>query len=207
LACTTAKKLYRDHPLMPGVKKALQACRPGSGEVADLMATIRDKQKAALLAGRRTGNEPAPTLSLEGDNFQTVEVNPVAANTVTVLVFFSTWCPHCAAELPRINGFVTAAQALPNLRDRVRVIGVRTAVEKERIPYEQFIAGIKPQFPIYTDATFSLVFGQFVRTQEIRPELPTLAVLDSQGVVRFLIPSGDYRDTGQELMWAVEALL
>jgi thiol-disulfide isomerase/thioredoxin len=146
-------------------------------------------------------------LSLESDGFQTVEVEPAISSKVSVWVFFSTWCPHCAAELPRVNAFLRALEARADLRDRVRVIGIRTAVEKERIPYAQFLAQVRPQFPIYSDSTMSLVFGQFCRTQNIPPELPTLAVLDSQGVVRFLLGSGPYRDTSQELIWAVETLL
>jgi thiol-disulfide isomerase/thioredoxin len=202
--CSTAQELFREHPLLPGVDEALAAC---GGDTAALAALLRRSQRRSLLAGQRIGDTPVPALSLENEGLRTVEVAPAISNTVSVWVFFSTWCSHCATELPRVNAFVRAVEARADLRARIRVIGIRTAVEKERIPYAQFLAQVRPEFPIYFDSTMSLVFGQFCRTQSIAPELPTLAVLDSQGVVRFLLASGPYRDTSQELIWAVETLL
>jgi hypothetical protein len=53
----------------------------------------------------------------------------------------------------------------------------------------------------------SLSFARFAKAAGITPGLPTLAVLDRGGVLRYLLEPGDYRDTAQELRWAVESLL
>ena len=47
----------------------------------------------------------------------------------------------------------------------MRVLGVRTAVERETIPYEQFLAEYKPNFPIFSDATS----GAYPTTRSARP--------------------------------------
>ena len=47
---------------------------------------------------------------------------------LTVVAFFSSWCPHCNKEMPRLNDFVRRIGADPALKERVRLLGVRTAV-------------------------------------------------------------------------------
>ncbi len=203
--CGTAQELFQAHPMLPRTSEALSACGPD--RVLELTEKIRTNQKRELLDRQRESDTPAPALSLEDDQMQPVEVSAGEANMISVWVFFSTWCPHCASELPRINAFVRATEQSPKMRGRVHVLGIRTAVEKERIPYATFLERTKPTFRILTDATFSMAFSRFAKTQGVRPELPTVAVLDSDGRVRYFLAPGDYRDTARELTWAVESLL
>ena len=118
---------------------------------------------------------------------------------------------HLVPPLPRryaqITAFVAALRRDPESAQRVRVLGVRTAVERETEPYESFLARYQPNFPIYTDATMSLAFARFAKATGIKPMLPTIALVDKDGVVRLLVESNPYRDTVQDLTWGVRAIL
>jgi thiol-disulfide isomerase/thioredoxin len=205
-SCAAAEALYRAAPVLPGARDALGVCGD-KGDATPVVARIQSEQRAAFLATRRNGDEPASTLSLEGPGFVSVEVPFGEPGKVSVVVFFSTWCPHCLRDLPLVNAFARSLAGNPKLRDRVRVVGVRTAVERERVPYEEFLTAVEPAFDIWFDATMSLQFGRFAKEHEIVTTLPRVAVADETGVVRFLIAPGAYRDVVQELTWAVEALL
>ncbi len=201
-ACAQAKLVYAHHPLLPGARDALRSC----GEIAATAALIDEETRRSLVASGRQG-EPAPILEIEDDDARLVTLALAAPQKVTVVVFFSTWCPHCVVELPRIEAFWRLAQNTPRLKERVRVLGVRTGVERESEPYAAFRKRVPLSFPLFTDATMSLAFGKFARAHGTPAALPTLAVADAAGVVRYFLPSGDWRDTTLELQWAVDALL
>ena len=148
-----------------------------------------------------------PSLSLEVKDFKEVELPLHKAGKITVAVFFATWCAHCRAELPRIIAFVRSAASQSRLKDKVRVVGIRTAIDKEKQPYAEFLAAFEPNFPIYTDAVMSMAFSKFSKSQNLAASIPTVAVIDGQGIVRYIVASGDYRDTGRELLWAIDSLL
>lgn len=205
-SCASAKAVFRAAPTLPGTREALRSCA-GDGNVEPIVTRIEREQRQELLSSRRDGGTPASDLSLEGPGFVSVEVPLGEPGKVTVVVFFSTWCPHCKRELPKINAFARTVRATAELRNRVRIIGVRTAVERERQPYEEFLAELDPQFEIWFDATMSLQFGRFAKEHGIATSLPCVAVADENGVVRYLFGSGEYRDVPQELTWAVESLL
>jgi peroxiredoxin len=206
-ACTRAKLIYKDEPLLPGAKAALAACVSPDKSAARLVAEIDSLRRARLLASRRDVGDPVKTLSLETEQHEPKDLEVRDPARVTVLAFFSTWCPHCNKELPRLNAFAASLPKDPELKDRVRVVGVRTAVEREVEPYEAFIGRHKPVFPILTDPTLSLSFGAFCKSQGLKPALPTIAVVDPSGLVRYLLVAGDYQDTAQDLRWAVHSLL
>jgi thiol-disulfide isomerase/thioredoxin len=204
-ACAAAKTVFRAAPILPGARRALRACSE-DGEPTQVIARIQSEQRRALLATRRDSDTPASTLSLEGPGFVGIEVPFGVPGKVSVVVFFATWCPHCLRELPLVNAFARGVQGDPVLHDRVRVVGVRTAVEREQMPYEEFLARFEPAFDIWFDATMSLQFGRFAKEHGIVTSLPRIVVADETGVVRYLLRSGDYRDIRQELTWAVESL-
>ena len=52
----------------------------------------------------------------------------------------------------------------------------------------------------------SLVFQKFMQDQGKKPGLPTLAVVDAQGIVRYFMENGEYRNLEEELLWALESL-
>lgn len=202
-ACATAKALYRTAPLLSGAREALGAC----GDGAAMAARLTDEAKQAFLATDRKGGKPPPVISLDDEKGLPLDLDVSKLGRVTVLVFFSTWCPHCGLELPRVAAFVKGLTKTPGLAEKVTVLGVRTAVEREREKYEDFAKRVGINFRVVTDSTMSLGFVAFARSQGREAALPTIAVLDPRGIVRFVAESGDFRDTATELAWAVHALV
>ena len=86
------------------------------------------------------------------------------------------------------------------------MIGIRTAIEREQEPYSAFQKRFNLNFPIYTDPAMSLVFQKFMQTNGKKPALPTLAVVDAKGSVRYFIENGEHRKLEEELLWALESL-
>ena len=205
--CKHAERLYAEHSLIPGLTDALQACVTPTHPLTTVMADLKEAARTTLLHHSLAASPPVEALNVETAEGQPREVPLHEAGKVTVAVFFATWCPHCRAELPRVKAFVDWAAKHPEWQDKVRVLGVRTAVEKESETYDAFKAAISPNFPIFTDATLSLAFSHFARATGVPAALPTTAVLDEHGVVRFFLEPGDFRDTQAELTWAVESLL
>lgn len=70
----------------------------------------------------------APTLS--GYNFagEPVNVNPGSDGKPTLLVFLAHWCPHCNAEVPRLNDWRDKGLVPENLR----VVGVTTSSRQDQ---------------------------------------------------------------------------
>ena len=205
--CKSAERLYAEHSLIPGLQDALQACVAPDRPLLKVLADLNQAARSDLLRRSLPTSPAAEALSVETATGQSQEVALYEPGKVTVAVFFATWCPHCRAELPRVKAFVDLVNSRPEWRDRVRVLGVRTAVEKEAEPYDTFRSAVSPNFPIFTDATLSLAFSHFAKTTGIPAALPTTAILDDQGSVRFFLEPGDFRDTKSELTWAVESLL
>jgi thiol-disulfide isomerase/thioredoxin len=202
-ACARARMLYTEHPLLEGVRQTLASC----GDAAAEAATLERAGKERLLRERKEGSTPVPDLELESLDLKQVQLDLAKSGKVTVLVFFATWCPHCQAEMPRLVDFAGRLKKDASLTGRVQVIGVRTSLERETESYESFAARYRPNFTVYTDPTMSLAFSRFAKAVGISPGLPTVAVIDHRGVLRYLVSHGDHRDSAKELTWAVQSLL
>jgi len=72
----------------------------------------------------------APLLSGLNFNGKAIVMDP-AANGPYMLVFLAHWCPHCNAEVPRLNDWKNSGAVPPDLN----VIGVATAVSKASANY------------------------------------------------------------------------
>ncbi len=210
-ACGLGKALFRQHPVLPGVKDVLKACakhaKSADKETDAIITALREERRRALLKTVRKGNKAPDVLSLEGPKAEPIELKLAEKDKITVAVFFATWCPHCRAEFPRMVSFANYIEKSILFKSRVRVLGIRTAVEREKEPYEDFEKRFRPNFPIYTDATMALNFAKFSRSQGLSGGLPTIAIIDGTGDVRFLLDTGDYSDVQRELEWAVGMLL
>src|SRR5690606_16598277 len=119
---------------------------------------------------------------------------------VTVAVFFATWCPHCQMELPRVVAFARMAQKHEELAGKVRVLGIRTAIEKEVEPYEEFERRMGLNFQVYTDPVMALAFSKFAKAHGLGGGIPVVAVVDRRGYTRFNLINGDYRNTARDLL-------
>jgi len=203
-SCQTVERLWLAHPHLPALGELLPACvqaRP------NLLATLGAEAKRQFLAEALPRPIATPMLSLEGPALENVDLNLAEGGKVTVLVFFSTWCPHCAAELPRVVEFAKRVAADARLAPLVRVIGVRTAVERESEPYDAFARRMGINFQVLTDPVMSLALARYCGAVGLPPALPALAVVDKAGFVRFVLEPGAYKDTTRDLLWAVEAVL
>ena len=204
-ACRAAQNLYAAAPLFDESFAMLESCG-GEEKAKKISVQIRDIQKKELLKADVNMSEPVPEIMVQGEAFNDIPL-PLMNGKHTVLLFFATWCPHCQAEFPRIKAFQKALKNDPVLKNKVQLIAVRTAVEREKQPFESFLREFRPNFKIYTDATMSLAFSQFARSQSIAAGLPTLVVIDKNGHLRWVMPTGAYRDTAQDLHWVTHEMV
>lgn len=203
-ACDVAQALFLAQPLFPGAVSTLGACPEGAQTVEK---QLREQQKKRFLSGDRGKSIRAPKIAVEDEKHQAIDLALFAPGKTTVAVFFATWCPHCKAELPRIIDFVKKLKNDNALQKKVTVLGIRTAVDKEKESYAAFLQKTPMNFPVYTDATMSLALASFAKALTIRAGIPIVAVMDAEGFVRFLLENGEYRDIETELRWAVESLV
>ncbi len=195
-ACDAFKKLYADHPLFEGLSEGLKTC---GSDAAQLKAELDKERKTTFLTSRRAGGSPTAALNLQNETGEDLSLNLAEANKPTVLVFFATWCPHCQNEMPKLVKFVEAMD-----KSKAQFVGVRTSVEREKMSYSEFKAQYKPNFPIYTDATMSLVFGKFAREEQTVASMPKIAILDRKGVVQFILENNTFEDPIEQIRWALE---
>ncbi len=203
--CTKALLVRRAHPLMPENKTTLEKCaKVDKGFNAKLAAA--EKEDRELFMGLKQDGATIPTIDVDDAKLQPVKLAAGEPGKITVMMFFATWCPHCQAELPKVTAFAEHVAKDATLKNKVRVLGVRTAIEREAEPYEAFQQRFKIGFPIYTDTAMSTSYQKVVQDAGLKGGFPTLIVTDEKGKLRFEMPAGEFRDTEKELEWAVKSL-
>jgi thiol-disulfide isomerase/thioredoxin len=201
-SCQAAKMLLEHHPLIPGGSEALQICVQQGQSLKELQAELDSAAQRRLSQAEVSVHGAPAALSLLTPAGRPVTVPLASPHQATVLVFFATWCPHCQAELPHLRRFINAIKQSDTLREKVRVVAVRTAQAKETPAARKFWRSFAADFETYADADMSQAFAAFARATGRPTMLPTTAVLDGQGTVRFFIEPGLYRDIQSELIWA-----
>lgn len=90
------------------------------------------------------------------------KVNQIKAKAV-IIEIYSMYCPYCQAEAPNINRLYTSIENNPELKDKVKIIGIG-------VGNSQFETGVFKKkytiaFPLIPDEDFKLhkIFGE-VRT-------------------------------------------
>ncbi|MEZ0311774.1 MAG: TlpA family protein disulfide reductase [Myxococcota bacterium] len=203
--CAKALLVRRAHPLLPDNKTTLDKCgKSEKGFAAKLTAS--EKEDRELFLGLKQAGAQVPTIEVDDNKLQPVKLAAGEPGKVTVMMFFATWCPHCQAELPKISAFADRIQKDKALASKVRVIGVRTAIERETETYEAFQQRFKISFPVYTDTAMSTSYSKVVNDAGLKGGFPTLLVTDETGKLRYEMPAGEWRDTDKELEWAVKSL-
>ncbi len=202
-ALQTLALLLTHHPRIPDGEATLLGV-VGPQAAAALKAQVTARAKERFLATEVEVAGPFAAASLRDEKGGEVQLHVADPNAVTVLVYFATWCPHCQAELPQLRAFLAQAAQDPTAPP-VRVVAVRTAVEKENAAAQRFWAGFAPNFAVYVDGDMSQAFAAFARTTGRPTMLPTTAVSDRPGTPRYFFEPGRYRDVRAELSWAVGA--
>ncbi len=203
--CAKALLVRRAHPLLPDNKATLDTCaKTDKGFAAKLAAS--DTEDRDLFLGLKQTGPQIPTIEVDDAKLQPVKLAAGEPGKVTVMMFFATWCPHCQAELPKVSSFAERMAKDKALQGKVRVVGVRTAVERETETYDAFAQRFKVSFPVYTDTAMATSYTKVVNDAGLKGGFPTLIVTDETGKLRYEMPAGEWRDTDKELEWAVKSL-
>ncbi len=80
-------------------------------------------------AGDIAIGEQAPVLA--GENFAGEEVTIGEPGTPTAVVFLAHWCPHCQAEVPRVQAWLDGGGGV----DGVEIVSVSTSINSARANY------------------------------------------------------------------------
>jgi thiol-disulfide isomerase/thioredoxin len=119
---------------------------------------------------------------LVGQDFagQTVRVD-AAANGPTMVVFLAHWCPHCNAEVPRINELRDAGR----FPEGLDIIAVSTALNPGRpnFPPSQWFEDMDWTYPVLVDGVDMVQQNFIAATAYGIDGFPFVALLDAEGKV------------------------
>jgi thiol-disulfide isomerase/thioredoxin len=202
--CERAKPLFRDQPLLPEAETWLSLC-PGSSEA--LANSLREERRRAVAAEMRKDDSKLPSLSLLDDNARPMERDLARDGRITVLIFFAAWCPHCQKAFPEFRAFADSVKKDPTLRDKVRVVAVRTYTERDVEPYTDFARRFEPNFAVWTDGPQGASLRRIAAAFGLPTGIPRLLVVDARGMLRFVVDAGPNREISRELLWAAEAVV
>jgi thiol-disulfide isomerase/thioredoxin len=88
-------------------------------------------------------------LGLAGDgNFDPLSIS----GHLLLIEIFSMYCPHCQREAPDVNRLYEAIQASPDLRNRVKMVGI--GVGNSEFEVNHFRNHYKVPFPLFPDEEF-----------------------------------------------------
>jgi thiol-disulfide isomerase/thioredoxin len=167
-------------------KRMTLAVRNATGKVRTVVLAPAARPSEAQLARDRLMDKPAPELALKQHGTTDAPKMLAAYRGHPLLVdFWATWCGPCVHELPMLEQF-RKKHAVRGLQ----VIGISTETEptiREAVTHH----GIK--HPILVDAEEKVFRAYSIMA------LPTLVLLDKNGVVRAVEVGGD--------LGAVEAAL
>ncbi len=202
--CGRAKPLFRDQPLLPGAETWLTLC-PGSSEA--LADSLREERRRAVAAEMRKDDSKLPSLSLLDDHGRPLERDLSRDARVTVLIFFAAWCPHCQQAFPEFRAFADNLKKDPALRDKVRVVAVRTYTERDVEPYADFARRFEPNFTVWTDGPQAASLRKIAAAYGLPTGIPRVLVVDAKGMLRFLVDASPNREISRELLWSAEAVV
>jgi thiol-disulfide isomerase/thioredoxin len=106
--------------------------------------------------------------------------NPITidatADGPTMVVLLAHWCPHCNAEIPRLNEWRESG----DVPDGLNVIGVSTGVSPDRqnYPPDQWLVAKDWQWPVLADSAEHTAFEAYGGAF-----FPTVVIIGSDGRV------------------------
>ena len=136
----------------------------------------------ALFAGRLAAQDDelglpvgtkAPAVTVEDLNGQPVDLTRVAGSKPVLVEFWATWCPVCAALLPKIEAAHT------RYHDKVDFVVVAVAVNESRSSVQRHLAQHPLPFQFLWDTN-----GNAVRAFQA-PATSYIVVLDGSGKIAY----------------------
>lgn len=115
--------------------------------------------------------ETAPDFEVKTMAGEIVALKDMIANNKAVLVFWTTWCPSCRREVPKVNSFYKKN------KETVSVLGINTGETRKKI--EDFVEKKRISYPIASD--FKNEVGKLYNVLGV----PTIVVIDKDGKVLY----------------------
>ncbi len=137
--------------------------------------------------GRDTAPEDDPALGLPapvliGTDFEGRPVRiDAASDGPTMAVFLAHWCPHCNAEVPRINELRDAGR----FPEGLDIIAVSTALNPGRpnFPPSEWFDTVDWTYPVLVDGV-DMARGTFIAADAFGVDgFPFIALIDSSGEI------------------------
>ncbi|WP_339270999.1 TlpA disulfide reductase family protein [Paenibacillus sp. FSL R5-0470] len=120
-------------------------------------------------------NNAKPTVSPENIELKELINSDVTqikfSGKPTVLVFFTSWCPYCNEDAPKI------VSLYEKYKDKVNIYGINPIYRDDVSEVEQYVKKYKIDYPVLLDET-----GAFYKHYG-EPGFPTLYFIDSEGEV------------------------
>lgn len=102
--------------------------------------------------------------------------NNQARKKVVILSFFATWCVPCKEELPEL-------QSISNKYSNETLLTVLIDVNEKNDEVKNFVKSLDVQLPVLLDR-----YGKVSEGYDII-SLPTLFIIDDEGIIRFISKS------------------
>ena len=79
---------------------------------------------------------------------------PKPKDGVVIIEIFSMYCPYCQREAPNVNKLYNKIQASPNLKSKLRLVGI--GVGNSAYEVDVFRKKYSISFPLYSDGDFKI---------------------------------------------------
>jgi peroxiredoxin len=110
-----------------------------------------------------------PEFTLESAAGERVSLRRFLGATPVLLVFWATWCPHCNAAVPEINGIQS------RMAGKLTILAIDFMESREKV--ESFMKAKKVAYPVLFDRD-----GKVARSYGI-VGIPTYVILDRRGKI------------------------
>jgi cytochrome c biogenesis protein CcmG/thiol:disulfide interchange protein DsbE len=145
--------------------------------------------------------QPVPVVSGTDYHGDPIAIDP-AADGPTMIVLLAHWCPHCNAEVPRLNEWRDSGE----IPEGIDIVGVSTGVRSDapNFPPDQWLVDKDWQWPVLADDEAGTAMASYGGTS-----YPTIVLVDGDGdVFRRLsgeVPIDDLAPLVDELVGASSA--
>jgi cytochrome c biogenesis protein CcmG, thiol:disulfide interchange protein DsbE len=119
--------------------------------------------------------QPVPIVSGVDYEGNATTIDP-AADGPTMIVLLAHWCPHCNAEIPRLNEWRDSGE----IPEGLNIVGVSTGVSPDRpnFPPDQWLVDKDWQWPVLADDANGTAMATYGGTS-----YPTMVLVDGNGEV------------------------